>query len=406
MTRLKNLLYLSFLIFIINACSSSSTEETVEPTLPVYLVDAQKVSELSVDDIKSNLALLTLFDPSFSFLNNYTDRIQYDVEAYKITYKTEYLDGEEIEASGLVILPKTTSPISTFSYQHGTITSDSNAPSNFSLTSESTLISLPLASLGYMVVAPDYIGYGASNQIEHPYEHKALTASACRDMLRAAKEFAAQEGKSVNDKLYLAGYSQGGAATMGLHELLESSHSNEFTVSASIPGAGAYNKLGFTQYILTQEEELTFIDSYVWVLGTYNSIYNINRSYDYYFTEPNASYIASTPLNQINVNQIDQNPQTLFTQELRDGILNETDQELLAAINDNNSFDWAPKAPIIMYHGTADDYVPFFNAEDALNAMRSRGATNVQLIPIEGGDHFSSITPYFEGVLQSLDQLQ
>ncbi len=405
MHQLKYHIYLIFCTFLINACGSS-TEQKINPSTPLYFVKAEKINELSADEIRGNLALLMLFDASFDFLNDYTNRLKYDVEAYKIIYKTTYLEGREIEASGLVILPKTSDVLSVFNYQHGTITSDSDAPSNFSLTSESTLISLPLASLGYMVVAPDYIGYGESNGFEHPYEHKALTASASRDMIRAAKEFAAQEGKNLNNKLYLTGYSQGGSAAMGLHELLETSHAGEFTVTASMPGAGAYNKLGFTKYILTQDEDLNFIDFYVWVLGSYNSIYNLNRPFNFYFTEPNASYLAVTPLNQININRIDTNPQNLFTQELRNGLLNETDQEFIAILNDNNSFDWRPQAPIIMFHGTADDFVPFFNAEDALQAMQARGANNVTLIPIEGGNHFSSISRYFEGVLNNLDQLQ
>ncbi|UOQ73603.1 alpha/beta hydrolase family protein [Hymenobacter cellulosilyticus] len=67
---------------------------------------------------------------------------------------------------------------------------------------------------------------------------------------------------------------------------------------------------------------------------------------------------------------------------------------MLAAFRDNDIYDWQPKAPLALFHGTADDYVPFFNSQDAYNAMKARGATQVTLRPIAGGNHFSSAPNY------------
>ena len=64
------------------------------------------------------------------------DVLQYDMELYKVVYKTTY-QGEEIEASGVVVLPKTEDEVSMLSFQHGTILADSEAPSTQSSSSSS-----------------------------------------------------------------------------------------------------------------------------------------------------------------------------------------------------------------------------------------------------------------------------
>jgi hypothetical protein len=48
--------------------------------------------------------------------------------------------------------------------------------------------------------------------------------------------------------------------------------------------------------------------------------------------------------------------------------------------------------------------VPFFNSQDAYNAMQARGATQVTLNPIQGGDHFSSVLTYTFGAYGFISQ--
>ncbi|WP_245318680.1 alpha/beta hydrolase family protein [Hymenobacter elongatus] len=246
-----------------------------------------------------------------------------------------------------------------------------------------------LASTGYLVSAPDYIGYGASKAVPHPYEHAASLASASLDMLRAAREFAAKEKLVLNQKNFLLGYSEGGFATLALHKLLEEKAATEFSVTASAPGAGAYHKSAFADYILQSDKPLSFLSTYVWVLDTYNRVYGINRPLPFYYNQPWAAQLQANPFGEVP----DQ-AKELFTATFRQGILSKTDQPMTAAFRANDIHDWQPKAPLALFHGTADDYVPFFNSEDAYKAMRARGATQVELRPIQGGNHFSSATTY------------
>jgi len=85
-------------------------------------------------------------------------------------------------------------------------------------------------------------------------------------------------------------------------------------------------------------------------------------------------------------------------------VLDNSDAPLNAALADNDIYDWQPTAPLALFHGTADDYVPFFNSQDAYDAMQKRGATQVELHPIQGGNHFSSATAYTLGAYAFISQ--
>ena len=317
--------------------------------------------------------------------------VRYPVRVYKLTYTTQNTDGQATTASGALLVPVTTEALPLLSYQHGTIApaDEDRAPSYYSSSGEVYSAVSVLASTGYIVSAPDYIGYGASKALPHPYEHAPSLASASLDMLRAAREFCQQQKLTLNQKNFLLGYSEGGFATMALHKLMEEKLGSEFTVTASAPGAGAYHKTAFAKYILSSTQPLSFLSSYVWVLSTYNRVYGLNRPLTYYFNQPWATQLQANP-----TGDVPKLASELFTPEFRASVLNDTDPQLTAAFHDNDIYDWQPKAPLALFHGTADDYVPYFNSEDAYRAMQARGATQVTLRPIQGGNHFSAAGPY------------
>jgi pimeloyl-ACP methyl ester carboxylesterase len=308
-----------------------------------------------------------------------------------------------VTASGALLVPVGAPALPLLSYQHGTIRPDeeSRAPSYYSTSSEVYSAVSVLASTGYVVSAPDYIGYGASKNLPHPYEHGASLASASLHMLRAAREFCQQRQVATNSKNFLLGYSEGGYATMALHKLIEEKNDPNLTVTASAPGAGAYHKTAFADYILSSTRPLNFLSTYVWVLDTYNRVYGLNRPLTYYYNQPWASRLQADPFSEVP-----EQAQELFTAPFRQAVLSKTDAPLLAAFRDNDLYDWKPRAPLALFHGTADDYVPYFNSEDAYRAMRARGATQVELRPIQGGNHFTSVPRYTLEALAFITQYQ
>jgi pimeloyl-ACP methyl ester carboxylesterase len=320
--------------------------------------------------------------------------VQYPIRVYRLTYRTRTPEGQETTASGAVLVPVATTALPVLSYQHGTLvpSSEGQAPSYYAQGSDVWSIVSILASTGYVVSAPDYLGYGASKALPHPYEHAASLASASADMLRATREFCKQQNVSVNQKNFLLGYSEGGYATMALHKLLEEKYATTLPVTASAPGAGAYHKTAFAKYILNAQQPLSFLSTYVWVLRTYDRIYALNRPYSFYYQEPYATQLQANPFAEVPSQASE-----LFAATFRQAVLNDSDPALGKALADNDIYDWKPTAPLALFHGTADDYVPFFNSQDAYDAMQKRGATQVELHPIQGGNHFSSAAAYTLG---------
>ena len=145
------------------------------------------------------------------------------------------------------------------SFQHGTITLHSDAPSNFSTSDPDALLYGALSSSGFISVIPDYIGFGSSSSILHPYYVEEYTASAILDMLKAAKELADEKNVKFNTRLFLAGYSEGGYATMATHKAVEETSVDGFELIASFAGAGAYDVKGMQDYLFGLE---TYDDPY------------------------------------------------------------------------------------------------------------------------------------------------
>jgi hypothetical protein len=129
------------------------------------------------------------------------------------------------------------------------------------------------------------------------------------------------------------------------------------------------------------------------VLQTYDRIYGLNRPVSSYFKSPYAEQIAQNGFRAqiaISFNQI-------LQESLVKGIQDKTDTALLNAFADNDLMNWAPKTVTQFYHGTKVEDFPFFNRETTLAEMKKRGATQVTLIPIQGGTHGTAISAFLTG---------
>lgn len=380
------LLIVSLFIF---SCSNKDDPNQPEKDKS-YLVNVEENRSLAVSEMKE---LSSEILGSQSLIIN--PLLKYGVTLYKITYNTQDFNGKEIIASGAVIVPTGLSETSALvSFQHGTITSEINAPSNFELNSESGIGSL-FGATGYIIAMPDYVGYGASKNEDHPYENKVGLSVPTVDFLKAVKEFIKKNNINWNNNLLLTGYSEGGYATLAAQKLIEEKYSDEFNLVASSCGAGAYNKSATVNYLLsnTSSGNANFNRSYIWVLLTYNSLYKINKPMSYYFKEPYASQINSEGA----AVSISESLNTLFNDDFKTRYLNGQEVELMNAVKDNDIFDWKPITPTQLYHGDKDDYVPYINSETAYQAMKNRGANNVELKTILLGNHASSVPAFLLG---------
>jgi pimeloyl-ACP methyl ester carboxylesterase len=339
------------------------------------------------------------------------NELQFDVDIYKVNYKTKY-KGDEITASGLVILPKTTVAVGMLSFQHGTIAAHNQAPTALALSSGELILYAALASPGFIAVVPDFIGFGTSAELMHPYYVEELTASAIIDNIKAARELASQKNVRFNEKLFLAGYSQGGYATMATHKSIEQNGLPGFKLVASFPAAGGYDVKGVQEYFFGLEtyDEPFFLP---YVAYGYQTAFDWSQPLTNFFNEPYASRIPSLfdgtkSGSQINA-QLTTNIQELVNSDLLANIDTDIDYKYIVdAFNDNSLVDFAPSIPVYMYHGNEDVTVPYVNSVTSYEKYIANGASTstVQFFTIEGADHYTGFFPYAEDFIPRLLELK
>lgn len=332
----------------------------------------------------------------------------FDVNFYKLIYKTNF-KGRMIEVSGSLGIPKNFPGIpSIVSAQHGTIFSFADAPSNF--PNSFTGFEL-FASAGYVTVIPDYIGYGVSENIPHPYYDKEYSALSVVNMIKAAKYFLHQQRILTSNRLFLVGYSEGGYTTMAAQEEIETNPSHKLSVTAAAEGAGGYDLTVFLSKI-ADTANYSAPSFLALILKSYNSTYNWNRPYSDFFRQPYASEIPALLNGTKNRQQIDAALTTstaaLFNPVFYANLKNPAKETALKTkVGENSFLAWVPKSPTRLYHGTADEAVPFITSLVTYERFLAAGATNVQFFPIPGGTHETSVVPMMLNALpwlQSLDK--
>ena len=360
-------------------CKTASENPVVDPQ-PQTLVSATQVGQYTTAQLSTRYtALFGSFAPLITgqYLKN-------TVTVYNVVYKTKNTDGTEVQASGALIVPTVAGALPMISMQHGTIRTNDDAPSGNGINSDTYTFGSLFASSGYIVALPDYIGYGTSKSLPHTYEHRNGLATASLDMLRASREFLAQNKVNWDKRLYITGYSEGGYATMSLHKKMEEEAAGEFNLRASSVGAGAYDKTSFMKFVVNTSATTRpdYNSLYIWTLLTYDRIYGLNRPMSYYFKEPYATQIQTQRENVnigVSLNQI-------FTDGFKQAVNSGSDATFVKAVADNDVFDWKPAVPVQLYHGRADLLVPLFNSQNAEAAMKKRGAT-ISSTYVEGANH-------------------
>jgi len=386
----KFLLLLFLLSGLVFTQSCSDKEDIFTPQI---LIQNNLFLNRSANDLRSFIAA--------SGLAVSANEMKYDVEIYKVTYRT-FFKGSPITASGVVILPRTTEPVGMLCFNHGTITSNAEAPTMTNLSSNLWWFYAALASPGFIAVIPDFIGFGASSEILHPYYVEEYTASAIYDNLLAAVELATLNSTNYNKKLFLSGYSQGGYATMATHKYIEQNPTTDFNLVASFPASGGYDVKAMQEYFFDQE---TYDQPYylAYVALAYKNTFDWTQGLNVFFNEPYASRIPELFDNtktggQINA-QLTDNVAELVQADLLENI--DTDPQYSFIVNafvNNSLVDWQPTKPIYMYHGTTDVTVPYENSVISYEKLINKGTSPALLtfIPLEGKDHGTGVVPYIE----------
>jgi len=311
---------------------------------------------------------------------------RYAVQAYRLTYLTLDGQGRQILASALVALPQkpgsALSPV--LSYQHPTLTREADAPSHLADVGNPAVV---MASLGYIVLSADYVGYGVSKGAAHPYLLSGPSAAAVIDLLTAAKYWRRTQQVLDNQQLFLAGYSEGGYVTMATQRALQAGTSNHRLEVVSVaPGAGPYN-VG-----LTLDEGLAVVRQVNPLLGLLLSPGLLK-----YLSDADRNNVRDQMLRQMLGDDAD----VTFMPTILDNYLAD-DRAAIESLSD--VYDWRAEVPVNLFHGRDDRTVSYLNASSTWQAMQARGAgnlVNVTDCSAQPAGHSECVQPYWRFMLET-----
>ena len=319
-----------------------------EGVLPAGVSSAQRASSTTINNVAQQL-----FDFS---------KMSTAVELSGV-YMSEDINGDPIMLSGKVILPAK-GPIKRYILvSHYTSASNAEAPSNiFSLEGM-------LVKLGYALIIPDYIGYGVTAHLVHPYLVMDVTARNVLDMYLAVVPFLEQAGCAPeNDDIYLMGYSQGGATTMAVQHLIEHHSDTKIKIRRVFAGGGPYDvKATYDRFVETN------VAMYPCAVPIMMQGMVVGNHLDLDMQKMMAPYIYENLDEWVNskrytTGQINDLLGTRVTSELLTPLgMDRTSlevSELYKAMVNNSilTYSWTPRAPVFMMHSIDDDVVPYDNA--------------------------------------------
>jgi poly(3-hydroxybutyrate) depolymerase len=328
------------------------------------------------------------------------------VDVRYVLYVTKDPLGQPATASAGVLVPNGTDPACTGNrpvvlYAHGTTFTHSKNMADLQNDSEAGLMAAMFVGQGFIVVAPNFLGYDKSSLTYHPYLNAESSALDMIDGLRAAKTHL--NGASAvrpSDKLFVTGYSQGGHVAAATQKVMERDYSAEFTVTASGPMSGPHNLFKTVSVINSSPTTCA---------GTPNPNCTVNaggtlftpllltswqKSYGNVYASPSDAYQApfaataetlfptDTPISDlVAAGKLPADPTFtklfgtggLINESYRAAFFSDPNNGFAAAAKKNTLVGgWTPKRPMALCGGAQDPTVFFFNTTDLQADLNSR----------------------------------
>lgn len=334
---------------------------------------------------------------------------EYDVTYERITYRTQYM-GKPIDSRGLLIIPRGVSRVYLLMYCHGTelpsvrLNVEKITPSLYnggkSDFRDVRNMGLSWATAGYAVFIPDYIGFGVTLGKDHPYVYFPEMFVSNIDGLLAVKKHLQQEGIAYDNRLFLAGWSQGAGAAISAHKYIQENYAAEFSVVASSGLAGPYNFSRFAESFLERKNQaIEALPVFSWGLYSLNKFSPLKRPTDQFYTYPVYDQFASilVPSNK---------PEQIFSDYFLKHWADGSDIALKQVLKTNSFHDgWKPLGKVFLHHGDADSLVPAYNTEDAYIGLTTAGG-DIKKYIYPGGDHISELSNFISNTLTEFNLLK
>lgn len=372
------------------------------------LIEAEPLTNLS--------ATLMRFIGKDAGLSRFSPLIKYDVGFVRVRYRTTY-KGKSVIASGLLSYPLNSPPgYPLMVVQNGMIFADREAPSAFSLSfsdpEKSRFIGYEfLATAGYLVIFPDWIGFGESSEILFPMYHYESSVTASIDMMKATYEWMHSRKIPAGRKLFIAGYSMGGyTANCLLHEIeTKRPFGHGKPVAATALGAGGYDLVSVLGSSITGRSTARPAQVAM-LLASYNETNSWNRPLTDFFQEPHASAIPRLLDGRFDTDAIGArlpaDLSSLLNPGFVDDVLHDREPRFIKALAANSIHDWSPASPVRLYHSRNDERIPFSDSRRTYRNMIRGGSRQVELIELPGEDHYNSVFGFMELVIPWFESLR
>ena len=336
------------------------------------------------------------------------------VKLYRITYPSVVPEDNNrpITATGLIAIPETgVSTLRVVSYQHGTVFSNMEVPSNPEKSMETRLMIAQFAGQGYMVIAADYFGKGQLVSTEtDSYLVKASTQQACLDMLHAAEAVCA-DLKIGMGELFLSGWSQGAWNTLTFLNKLESLNKRvKATAAASTP-----------------TDFYALINRWIHAPAAVDAPYlpglmalQLN-AYEHYYKLPGLADSAIKPeyrkasrdlyLNRIDFDTFyaDTGKVSKLSDFLQQDVIDTSSigtTRYWQIVQENQSYRWRSITPLRIYYGDVDEVIPEYISKLPVDYQQLMGGAEVTAIPSgKYADHRGNFVYAVKHQKQWFDQL-
>ncbi len=312
---------------------------------------------------------------------------QNGVRLYRVTYPSVIPEfgNQPTVASGLIAVPEVTGKsFPMVSYQHGTVYGRHEVPSFPDESPETQLMIAQFAGQGYLLIGADYFGLGTSKEAES-YMVKASHQQATYDMLVAARSVLASMG-IADDRLFLAGWSQGGFVTMAFLEKLESAGVKVQAAATASAPLDVYALMeGFLNY--PRKTDAVWLNS-IMILSafsfeTYYNVPGLARSLlaDEYYDVSKGAY-DRTPGNDTSKIPVD------LHKLLKPAYFNPqyfAHSKFGKLIADTQSYRWTILSPVRNYYGESDEAITVGVGRMAQTYAQAMGGGNPQVEAVSTG---------------------
>ncbi len=300
--------------------------------------------------------------------------INYDIQCYKVTYRTRDYMNRPTTATGLVVIPQGYDCDFTLGvYCHGTVFDRYEVPSYLDGNGDGAelLVGLAFASRGYVMVLPDYQGLGDGPGF-HPYVDFKTGAKAVIDNIRAARHLCSNQNVPLNGEVLISGYSQGGHAGMSAIKMIQQKFPSEFNVLYAGLGSGPYFLSGLQYDYIVDNPYYPTRQYILYVLATCELIYgNLYNQPSDVLVDPYDDLYSEHILGQTG--QTDWVPipwPQMFYESTYNYYVNTNNNPLKTCLKKSNVHSWYCPYPLDMFYCPPDEQVDPDNATYTEEVLR------------------------------------